>query len=268
MNLKVAKGLLAPLKMNIDTAGSGKEALGKITDDRYDIIFMDHMMPEMDGIECTEKIRVRESAYMKNVPIIALTANAVAGAKEEFLAAGMNDFVPKPIEMNNICKKIKTYLPKEKVKKQKVELNADYDEAADFPELAGIDIKEGIKNSGSAEMFKGFLGDYYRLIDMKAAKIRDCLKSELARFAADDDGDKREASKDEIIDLLNKIKSTADDFDLDGTDAALKELTGVKLPESLSAHLTKLQALVADVASDDIIAEAEEMIGIAEAEIQ
>ncbi|MDY6325346.1 MAG: response regulator [Catonella sp.] len=268
MNLKVAKGLLAPLKMNIDTAGSGKEALGKITDDRYDIIFMDHMMPEMDGIECTEKIRVRESAYMKNVPIIALTANAVAGAKEEFLAAGMNDFVPKPIEMNNICKKIKTYLPKEKVKKQKVELNADYDEAADFPELAGIDIKEGIKNSGSAEMFKGFLGDYYRLIDMKAAKIRDCLKSELARFAADDDGDKREASKDEIIDLLNKIKSTADDFDLDGTDAALKELTGVKLPESLSAHLTKLQALVADVASDDIITEAEEMIGIAEAEIQ
>ncbi len=328
MNLKVAKGLLAPLMMNIDTAGSGKEALGKITDDRYDIIFMDHMMPEMDGIECTEKIRVRESAYMKNVPIIALTANAVAGAKEEFLAAGMNDFVPKPIEMNNICKKIKTYLPKEKVKKQKVELNADYDEAADFPELAGIDIKEGIKNSGSAEMFKGFLGDYYRLIDMKAAKIRDCLKdglikdytievhalkstsrtigamelgdkfyhleqlgdandveainaetpavlaeyegmkSELARFAADDDGDKREASKDEIIDLLNKIKSTADDFDLDGTDAALKELTGVKLPESLSAHLTKLQALVADVASDDIITEAEEMIGIAEAEIQ
>ena len=68
--------------------------------------------------------------------------------------------------------------------------------------------------------------------------------------------------------MLNKIKSTADDFDLDGTDAALKELTGVKLPESLSAHLTKLQALVADVASDDIITEAEEMIGIAEAEIQ
>ena len=113
MNLKVARGLLSPLQMTIDTATSGKEALELITDGSYDIIFMDHMMPEMDGVECTKLIRGRESDYMKTVPIIALTANAVAGAKEEFLAAGMDDFVPKPIEMTTICKKIKAFLPRE-----------------------------------------------------------------------------------------------------------------------------------------------------------
>lgn len=323
MNLKVARGLLAPLQMTIDTATSGKEALEMITDGSYDIIFMDHMMPEMDGVECTKHIRERESDYMKTVPVIALTANAVAGAKEEFLAAGMDDFVPKPIEMTTICAKIKAFLPREKVKKQKVALNADFDEAAaEFPDLPGIDIAEGIKNSGSADMFREFLGDYYRLIDMKAQKIRDCLtdglikdytievhalkstsrtigamelgdkfyrleqlgdennvdainaetpdilaeyegmKEELAPFAADDDTDKREASKEEITELLDTIKTTADDFDLDGTDAALKELTGIKLPEALAPHLTRLQALVADVATDDIMAEVDEMKGL------
>lgn len=320
MNLKVAKGLLAPLQMTIDTATSGKEALELITDGSYDIIFMDHMMPEMDGVECTKHIRERESDYMKTVPIIALTANAVAGAKDEFLAAGMDDFVPKPIEMTTICKKIKAFLPREKVKKQKVDLNAGFDEAAaDFPDLPGIDINEGIKNSGSPDMFREFLGDYYRLIDMKAQKIRDCLndglikdytievhalkstsrtigamglgdkfyrleqlgdennveaiqaetpavlaeyegmKEELARFAADDNSDKREASKEEILDLLETVKTTADDFDLDGTDAAMKELAGIRLSDALAPHFTKLQALVADVATDDIMAEVDEM---------
>ena len=88
------------------------------------------------------------------------------------------------------------------------------------------------------------------------------MKEELAPFAADDDTDKREALKEEITELLDTIKTTADDFDLDGTDAALKELTGIKLPEALAPHLTRLQALVADVATDDIMAEVDEMKGL------
>ena len=320
MNLKVAKGLLSPMQMHIDTATSGKEALELITDDSYDIIFMDHMMPEMDGIECTRHIRERDSDYMKNVPVIALTANAVAGAKEEFLAAGMDDFVPKPIEMTTICAKIKAYLPREKVKKQKVALNAGYDEeTADFPDLPGIDVKEGIRNSGSRDLFTGFLGDFCRLIDMKCTKVEECmrdglikdytievhalkstcrtigamdlgdrfyhleqlgdagdveaierdtpailadyraLKEVLAPFAKEDDTEKVERSTEEIVELLNAIAETADAFDLDGTDAALKELKTVKLPEALEPHLTKLTALVADVATDEFIDEVKEM---------
>ena len=322
MNLKVARGLLSPLQMTIDTAQSGKAALEKIVDDSYDIIFMDHMMPEMDGVECTKEIRSRNSDYMKNVPVIALTANALAGAKEEFLSAGMNDFVPKPIEMSTICSKIKQYLPREKVKSHKITIDSPA-ESNDLPSLPGIDSKEGIKNSGSKELFFSFLGDFYRLIDMKTAKVRDCLengfikdytievhalkstartigamelsdkffmlekagdkndletinsetekvlseynalKEVLRPFADDgDDSDKREASYDEIIDILSAIKECADAFDIDGVDSALSSLKEIRLPEETTDHMTRLTALVADVATDEIIEEADIIIGL------
>ena len=76
---------------------------------KYDIVFMDHMMPEMDGIEATKKIREIEGEYFKNVPVIALTANAVNGAKEMFLESGFQDFVSKPIDMDELCNCIKKY---------------------------------------------------------------------------------------------------------------------------------------------------------------
>jgi len=109
INLKVATGLLRTLEIRADTASSGKECLEKIKENRYDIIFMDHMMPEMDGIEVTKRIRETEGDYYKNVPVIALTANAVNGAKEMFLASGFQDFVSKPIDMDELCNCIKTY---------------------------------------------------------------------------------------------------------------------------------------------------------------
>ena len=105
--------------MQIETAESGKQAIEKIRENRYDLVFMDHMMPVMDGVEATKCLRALEEEYFKNVPVIALTANAVVGAREIFKRAGMNDFVAKPIEMKEICSKLKTWLPKEKIKKQK-----------------------------------------------------------------------------------------------------------------------------------------------------
>ncbi|MDE6607288.1 MAG: response regulator [Lachnospiraceae bacterium] len=114
INLKVATGLLKTLEIKADTASSGQECLEKVKENRYDIIFMDHMMPEMDGIEATKRIREIEGKYYKNVPVIALTANAVNGAKEMFMASGFQDFVSKPIDMDELCNCIKTY-PKEKI---------------------------------------------------------------------------------------------------------------------------------------------------------
>ena len=113
MNLRVATGLLKPLEIQIDTAKSGAIALEKLQHTHYDLIFMDHMMPEMDGIETTKKIREMDDPYYKKVPIIALTANAVQGAKEEFLRGGMNDFVAKPIAINDIVQKLQYWLPKD-----------------------------------------------------------------------------------------------------------------------------------------------------------
>ncbi len=114
VNLTVSAGLLEPLNMHVDTANSGKDAIAKLSEVKYDIIFMDHMMPEMDGVETTRIIRRLYPQYMET-PIIALTANAVNGVKEMFLAEGMNDFVPKPIELRNFINKVKQWLPIDKI---------------------------------------------------------------------------------------------------------------------------------------------------------
>lgn len=114
INLTVAQGLLEPLNMKIDTATGAKDAISKIKKKKFDLIFMDHMMPEIDGVEATHMIRTTFPDY-EDTPIIALTANAVANAKEMFLSEGMNDFVAKPIEIKDIVSKLKKWLPHEKI---------------------------------------------------------------------------------------------------------------------------------------------------------
>jgi signal transduction histidine kinase/ActR/RegA family two-component response regulator len=102
INLEVAKGLMKPYGLIVDTALSGKEAIEKIKsgEPHYDMILMDHMMPEIDGIEAVRIIRNEiDSDYARNIPIVALTANALAGNAEMFLANGFNGFLPKPIEI-------------------------------------------------------------------------------------------------------------------------------------------------------------------------
>ncbi|WP_461252343.1 response regulator, partial [Treponema sp. R8-4-B8] len=98
-NIYVARGLLAPYGINVDTALSGFEAVDKIREGRlYDIIFMDHMMPRMDGIEAVKIIR----SFGYNEPIVALTANALAGQAEIFMNNGFDDFISKPIDIRQL----------------------------------------------------------------------------------------------------------------------------------------------------------------------
>lgn len=111
VNLRVAAGLMKPFGMQVDTVKSGLEALAKVQEKEYHLIFMDHMMPDMDGIETTQKIRQLEGSYYKEVPIIALTANAISGVREMFVEEGMNDFIAKPINMKELSDKILEWLP-------------------------------------------------------------------------------------------------------------------------------------------------------------
>jgi CheY-like chemotaxis protein len=106
-NLQIAKALLAPYKLQIDVCLSGAKALQLVQKKQYDLILMDHMMPEMDGIEAVRAIRALEkeregSAGGKPIPIIALTANAVVGMKEIFLQNGFSDYLSKPIEIGKL----------------------------------------------------------------------------------------------------------------------------------------------------------------------
>lgn len=182
MNLKVATGLLQPLQMQIDTADSGKKAIEMLQETPYHLVFMDHMMPIMDGVETTQKIRAMGDEYLAHIPIIALTANAVIGAREIFREAGMDDFVAKPIEIKDICAKIKKWLPHELICKPKAVIRkAEEVSTKELPVIEGLNVAEGVKNSGSLELFTNLLGDFYKLIDLKATKIEKCLADGLIR---------------------------------------------------------------------------------------
>jgi len=114
-NLKVTGGLLKLMKITTETADSGFKAIELIEKNDYDIVFMDHMMPEMNGMETVKRIREMGGKHL-DTNIIALTANAVKGAKEMFLAGGFDDFISKPIDINELRDIVKRYLPPEKIK--------------------------------------------------------------------------------------------------------------------------------------------------------
>ena len=189
INLTVAEGLLEPLKMNIDTVISGKDAISKISCKRYDIIFMDHMMPELDGVETTHIIRRFYENYA-DVPIIALTANAVEGVKEMFLKEGMNDFVAKPIELRNIVAKIRRWLPKDKIKnitdKDKVNTaSKEVEIPEDLAGIEGIDVKYAMKLVGNEKLYREVLRNYYDVIDKKIDIIKEAMENDIERYTVE-----------------------------------------------------------------------------------
>lgn len=115
MNLLVAKGILKYTGMDVDTADSGRQALSMVCQKKYDIIFMDHVMPEMDGIACLHQMKELKNNQNQATPVIALTANAISGIREEYLRTGFQDYLSKPIAEEEMYEIIKKYLPKEKI---------------------------------------------------------------------------------------------------------------------------------------------------------
>ena len=171
LNLTVAKGLLEPLNMQVETATSGNEAVEKISETMYDLILMDHMMPEIDGIETTHIIRRFHPEYDR-VPIIALTANAVGDVKSMFIKEGMNDFVAKPIEVRVLVTKIRQWLPKGKVKKRSISVKKEEQKKSSLPQIPGLNVKDALKLIGSEKLFMDILKDYYLAIPKKARLIQ------------------------------------------------------------------------------------------------
>ncbi len=164
-NLKVAEGLMRPYNMKISTAISGKEALELLATPEYDIVFMDHMMPEMDGVEATALIREMEGEYYKKLPIIALTANAVNGAREMFLASGFNDFIAKPIELSFLDRTLRAWLHPEKIQSlssiEKIEEQRGAEALDSFREV--IQEEKGLLYAGeSREVYLENLYTYFK----------------------------------------------------------------------------------------------------------
>ncbi len=179
VNLTVADGLLKPLQLQIDTAKSGKEAITMISAKHYDLIFMDHMMPDLNGIETTHIIRRFHEEYA-NVPIIAFSANSSTEIEMMFLNEGLNDCVGKPFELRMLISKLKRWLPKEKIQK----ISEDYDPHPQ-PEpqssqilIEGLDTDAALKLLGSEELLWAVLKDYYKIIRKKADRIHELEQAE------------------------------------------------------------------------------------------
>ncbi|MCL2207377.1 MAG: ATP-binding protein, partial [Fibromonadales bacterium] len=172
-NLKVAEGLLQPYKAQIELCKSGLEAIELVKNNPYDLIFMDHMMPEMGGVEVVK--RIRESGY--NLPIIALTANAHSGIKEMFLGNGFNDFLSKPIDVVKLNAILEAWIPKEK--QEKAEEGSKHNFKIDLQMLA-VFYEDGLKKM--KEIKKCFETEDYPLY----AIYVHALKSALANIGAED----------------------------------------------------------------------------------
>ena len=177
VNLKVTKGILQPFRMLVDVCTNGWEALQLVKTNHYDLIFMDHMMPELDGIEAAHMIRKLEGEYYKKLPIIAFTANVVSGVEEYFLKEGLNDFLAKPLEMTDVSQKLRKWLPKEKVLSLEEATALEEREFAQKAsmdwdmEIKGIDSRSAIEMIGDKELYMETLSDYYDGIEEKYEKL-------------------------------------------------------------------------------------------------
>ena len=178
MNLKVASNFMKLFGINAETCTSGEETIELMRKNKYDILFLDHMMPKMDGIETLEILK-RENLVPAETVVIALTANAVVGAKEQYLSVGFNDYLSKPIELKDLEKMLRKYLPQDMWKMEgnkeigeisNNEINTD-DKMSSFVKL-GLNTEEGMAYCGGEEDFYiEIIGDYSKACEANIAKL-------------------------------------------------------------------------------------------------
>ena len=186
MNLKVFLGLLKNHGMQIDTAMSGKECLARIEQNAYHMIFMDHLMPEMDGVETLRQIRELKTNRSKDAVIIILTANAVSGAREMFLEEGFADYLSKPIIAVNLEKMIQKYLPEELL------TNNDLEQKNKIPATSDEAARSAPSENGLVSWEKGkafFMGDEELYREMLQAFLESSSAMELRQYYEESDFD-------------------------------------------------------------------------------
>ena len=209
INLEVTKGMLKPYGMQVDCLSSGMEAINAIRSEkiRYNAIFMDHMMPEMDGIEATKIIREEiGTEYARTVPIIALTANAIIGNEEMFLHNGFQAFISKPIEIERLDAVIREFVRNKDLERSFDEIDVNGEMLPDIrsggerrnivdrrsgtdrrvlgDKISGIDYEKGIQRfSGDEESYSNVLRSYASNMRPLVDSIRNVTRDNLAQYA-------------------------------------------------------------------------------------
>ena len=291
MNIIVFKNLLEPTRVQLDTAHGGEESLRLAAEKKYDVIFLDHMMPGKDGIETLHELRARKDGLNAETPVICLTANAIPGAREEYLAEGFDDYLAKPIDSGKLEEMLLAYLPREKVvisaeraEEAEAALSVpeifyeSLDERAD--ELDALYASENIKGYTikvhalkssvriiGAEDFgeeaqklenAGKNGDieYIRLHHKAFMETYRGFKPLLAQiFAADeeDSADKPEADAERMESAYRDMRAAADEMDCDRLEEILSELEQYSVPKEEEALFGKLKHAVAEFDYDAVL---------------
>ena len=181
INLKVGEGLIKPYGALVDTATGGEEAIRMVHKTRYDLVFMDHMMPEMSGTEAVKIIRAAGDPYFKELPIIALTADVIEESREKFYDAGMNDFLAKPIRLAELDKILRKWIP---FSKQFEGRNVEKDEPQPLFNLVGnkpehINLSLGLSyTGGDGKMYLSILEDFRNSASNKGIMLTKLLSDE------------------------------------------------------------------------------------------
>lgn len=170
INRRVVKGFLKQTKIQVQEASSGQECIDILSSEQYDIIFLDYMMPFMDGVETLHILRERK--LCENTPVIMLTANAVVGAKEEFLKEGFDDYLTKPVIPEKLDKIILKHLPSHLITNVENDQNPDLNkEVIDMPKLDEIDLDYALGLLKSKEMVLNTLEEFYNMLGGLSEKL-------------------------------------------------------------------------------------------------
>ena len=228
-NLDIARGMMKPYGMQIDAATSGQEAIDAIRGEKahYDAIFMDHIMPGMSGIEATGEIRALGTDYASRIPIIALTANALAGYGQEFLSKGFQAFISKPIQRASLEAVLRRWLPAAEANTQAQPLSKD---RVGLTRRSGIDRRALKLGAGGLDIGKAiaeFGGDvdfYYAILHsyvVNTAPLLDqCERAsvenitEYGRIVHGIKGSSRGICADEFAKIAERMEIAAKEGDL------------------------------------------------------
>ena len=217
MNRKVFSALLKPTQIKVVEAESGPEAIELAAKEYFDIIFMDHMMPGMDGIEAFHRIKELIDSPCKDTPIIILTANAVAGAKEAYLEEGFDGFLSKPIVSDKLEEMIRTQLDEGLMQDAPEDIaGSEVDNAKaeleNLPAVDGVDWEIAWLHLSSMELIESAFSEFYKIIKIHASKLQeyyDNLETELDNYRIQVHGMKSSAASIGIIPLAGMAKIAA-----------------------------------------------------------
>ena len=230
INQQVAEELLDQAGLNVTIANNGREAVHLISKHSYAVILMDLQMPQMDGFEATQVIR--ESLGMKDIPIIAMTANAMAEDREKCLDVGMNDHVPKPIDPDQLFAALTKWVSKQSVPVKKTSqrkpIKGSLDEI-ELPEIVGVDQTLGLRSvSGNKKLYRKLLNDFSQSHSDDITLVRNAIDAERL---------------DEAERIVHTLKGLAGSLGAQKLYREAKELEGALKSQQVEAYQALLNSM-------------------------